>query len=138
MAKRDKNGWFLKGTDPGPGRKPMAPEAKRDFRLSRQKVMATMSRFVDMSVDDLKAFINAKQGSALEMYIASMLAKGIQDGDVGRIDFLLNRTIGKVVERVDMGLVKPYVIERQDGTEVVLGQEEVQQIEGETDEGNEG
>lgn len=120
---------FQPGNKLGRGRPRIPPEVKEAQKLTRRKVVSVMSRFINMTDEDLKAFLSAGKGTALELYVASMLAKGIKDGDVTRLDFLLNRTIGKVVERMDVGVAKPYVFEKTDGTKLELGAAEIEDEE---------
>ncbi len=110
-----------KASFPNAGR----PRLPKMNKLTREKVIEIMTRLADMQVDDLKLYIKSQKGTALEMSVAAIMAKAITEGDTARLEFVLNRTIGKVVDRVDVGMAKPYILEKVDGTELELGAAEM-------------
>ena len=61
---------------------------------------------------------------AIEAWVAQVFLQGIIEADHVRLNFLLDRTIGKVTEKVEVKLPKPMMIERPGGGTVLLGHSE--------------
>ena len=76
-----------------------------------------------MDKTQLKALVNAPDTPVIELMIASIIYKGLEYGDQQRLDFMLNRLIGRVKEQVEISTPKPTIIKRSNGEEVVLGVE---------------
>lgn len=99
---------------PGPGRKfkpgqsgnlkgrPKLPEEIKERRvLTRIEVERIFNHFSHMSLNGLKEFHKAGQGSVLEHMIVSVMAKALSNGDQARLDFVLARTGIILEQKVD-------------------------------------
>ena len=127
MAKKGGNPQNLKPFKPGQSGN---PSGKPKGLLTTTEVSGLLSKFCRLSRDELTAVIQNNKSSMIEITVASILAKAAKDGDYSRLEFLLARSIGKVKEQLEVSTPKPYVIERLDGTQVLLGS----QTEGEANE----
>ncbi len=72
---------------------------------------------------DLQVVLACPTSNQLELMIANVIRLANKEGDTQRLDFLLNRLIGKVTEKVEVKLPEPFIVRRKDGTEVVMGAE---------------
>lgn len=105
---------FPKGTSGNPSGRPKGA-------LTTPEVSALMGKFCRLSRDELTAVIQNQKSSMIEITVASILAKAAKDGDYSRLEFLLARSIGKVKDQLEVSSIRPYVIERLDGTQLELG-----------------
>jgi hypothetical protein len=93
---------FQKGVVHGArGRKKVDPALIGIKELTTDEVRRIVGKCCDMSKDDIETCLKDKRGTALELALMSALNKAIEEGDTARLDFLFNRTIGKVKEEVD-------------------------------------
>lgn len=98
------------------------PAGRPKDLLRSDEVRNLIGRFWRLSKDELEAII-ADPGSRMgEVMVAAGMLKAAETGDYSRVEFLLNRTIGKVKDQVEVS-AKPYIIERRDGSQVLLGTE---------------
>lgn len=97
---RDSRGRWLPGETANParngGRHKWPEELQKVAKLSAEVVERMIAKYVAMPVDEFKAFIDEKQGTMLEIMIASVIHKGVIKGEPAYLDFLFNRTIGKM------------------------------------------
>lgn len=84
------------------GRPPQLKEYKEVKKLTPSYVKMVISKLARMSRDEFIEFQRtpAELGgpNLMEMTIGSILMKAVETGDHSRLDFLLNRSIGKTVE----------------------------------------
>jgi len=102
-AKRSANsGSFKPGNQAskGKGRTPVPGDIKTARTLNKTELERILNKFLNMNVTELKAIAKHPSTSVLEVMLANIAAKAITQGDQVRLDFLLNRTIGKVKEQI--------------------------------------
>lgn len=88
---------FKKGQVANPsGRPKMPPDLKKATKITSQDFIRTGTRLIYYTKAQLKKVMNDPKSTALEMLIASIIFKGVTQGDHKRLDFLLDRLIGKV------------------------------------------
>lgn len=123
MAKGGKTGGrdFQPGNKLGKGRPPIPEDVREIRKISADTVKRLISRYVDMTAAELKVAAESDETPMLEKMIASVIAKALDAGDYTRIDFLLNRLIGKVTEKVEVKLPEPFIVRKRDGEEIVMG-----------------
>ena len=122
MAKGKKTGGRdFKPGDPRAGRAPLPPELKDAKRLTKGMFEAMANRFLWMTPGELQAAHDDPKTPAIERLIISILAAGEADGDQARAEWFLNRLLGKVTDKVEVSQPKPFVIQRSDGSETLLG-----------------
>lgn len=108
-----------KGTS---GNKNGRPRIRDDLKavklLTKTEMRRLIQKIIDMPPEELAEMSKRKDVPALEIMLASVAYKAITHGDQARINFLLERTIGKVAEKHEHELVNvTYKTEvREDGT----------------------
>lgn len=70
---------------------------------------------------ELVAIIGTPGTPVLEAVAASILSEAIVKGDQQRLEFVLQRMIGKVQDRLEVTLPKPFIVTRLDGSTVEMG-----------------
>lgn len=118
---RDEKGRFTYGRPGGPGRPRTSSEIPVQ-PLTRKEWTEKFDRFFRMKKSELRAFIaDEENNSVSDIMIASLVMKQISTGDPHRLDFCLDRTIGKVKEVVQIEAPRPYIIRKRDGSSEELG-----------------
>ena len=111
MPKPPVSTQFKKGHSGNPGGRPKVPEALRGVaELSPTEIKRIIAKYARFTKDELQALLKRTDVPVIEMHVASILAHGVRHGDYARLGFLLDRTIGKVVETA----TEPVSEEQQD------------------------
>jgi len=118
---------FKKGNKLGKGRPPLAPELKGIPRLTKEQVEACIAKYQWMGLDEIEACMEDKSRSMLEHMIMSIIHKAMVQGDQGRLEFLFNRTIGKVKDITEIQLPEPTFVKRLNGEVIELGAEMIEE-----------
>jgi len=113
---------FKPGVSGNPAGRPKIPDdIKQAKRLNKLEVERLMNKFMAMTKDEISQSINDPTTPALEIMIGSIIAKAVSHGDPVRLNFLLDRLIGKVKDELDVTVIpRPVIIERHDGTEIEM------------------
>lgn len=96
------------------------PREIKEARLMNATVFEEcVYKYMDLTLDELVE-VQARGGLTLrEEIVASILVSAAEKGDVIKTEFLLNRTIGKVADKVDHTMrMRPSIIVKTDGTRV--------------------
>jgi hypothetical protein len=92
---------FKKGISGNPnGCPPMPKEVKEARKLNRIEVERLLNKFLQWPSEDVIKFANDQSNPALEVLIARVLSVAMKNGDDKRLNFLLDRLVGKVKENV--------------------------------------
>lgn len=105
---------FAPGQSGNPnGRPRLPPELKAIQALSPSYIKMIIAKFSRMTKGEMGSFLMQppEQGgpNMMEIMIGSIIAKAAQDGDYNRLNFLLDRAIGKVKEQVDLNVAQKVV-----------------------------
>jgi hypothetical protein len=120
-SKKNLKMW-KKGESGNPtGRPKLPPELKSIHALSVPEVQKIISKYCRMTMEELLACKQDPKLAALDRMIISGIMQAERHGDYSRLEMLLVRTIGRVTDKMEISTPKPYVIERSDGKQVVLG-----------------
>jgi hypothetical protein len=115
---------FKPGQSGNPGGRPKIPEELRKFKtLSADEVKKIFAKYARMTEPEVSAYMAADDTPIFEKVVGQGLLKAVKDGDYGRLNFILDRTIGKVVEKTEIDLPEPVIIRRRGGDEVQLAAE---------------
>jgi hypothetical protein len=122
MAKGKKTGGkdFVPG-DPRAGRPPMPADLKRANALTSVELRRTLNRVLFMRDDELLALTKDASAVQLERIVASIVLAATKQGDVQRMEWLAARLVGKVVDKVEVKVPEPFIVQRRDGSEIVMG-----------------
>jgi hypothetical protein len=98
MAKGKKTGGrdWLPGERGGPGRPPVDKKIRELKKINREFVEQSFSRFFSMDQPQIEAMLEAKTCNVFEATLAAIFLKAIKEGDPSRLNFLLERVVGKV------------------------------------------
>ena len=132
MARGFKSGGknFEKGKSGNPNGAP-SKNVTRARKLNKVLVTELLNKFINMSMKDLIVFIrnnvpNSKDTAAfkgedpvIETMLASILVKAIQEGDQNRLNFIFDRLIGKVNDKVEYTLPVPTLVRRFESQETL-------------------
>lgn len=124
MAKGFKTGGrnFKPGQSGNPKGGPGLPgDLRQAKKLNRIEMERLLNKYLWITPGETKSIENDPTTSNMEQLVASIVNKAIECGDHARLDFLLNRLIGRVKDEIVVSTVKPYVINNVDGTQTILG-----------------
>jgi hypothetical protein len=126
MAKGKKTGGkdFVKGQIANPnGRPPMTGSDRAIRELSKIEISRLLTQVSNMTVKEMQERWSNPTTPAIEQLFLKAILDGLSKGDaVKSAEFILNRTIGKVKDEVDVNFTPTVtVIKKSDGTQVHLG-----------------
>lgn len=103
MARGKKTGGrdWVPGQPGGPGRPAVTPQLKQLKKLNAEKLAEILNRLAHATVDELKAISQDPMTSIFELTICAILKNAVQKGDQQRVNFLLDRLVGKPKEQVE-------------------------------------
>jgi hypothetical protein len=82
------------------GRPKLLPEAEGLPRLDRDSYNRLLNKTLAYSKDELQEIIRDTKRPMIEVWLASIVAKGTVNGDTSRLEALLSRAIGAVKHEV--------------------------------------
>lgn len=90
------------------GGTPMPPDIREARKMTQYELERILNRYMDMHPTEVAAILESPPTHLrmIELVVASIVFKAAQGGDPVRLDFLLNRTIGKIRERVEVDVVR--------------------------------
>jgi len=107
MADKKKN-EFKKGQSGNPRGRPKVPvELKRARRLTQIEFEKSVNKFLFGDKKHLNKVLNDPASTTFDLLIGQMIVMAIKQGDYQRLNFLMDRIIGKAKEtvRVEVGEV---------------------------------
>jgi hypothetical protein len=107
MANPKGNPQNLKPFKKGQSGNPLGPNALPKELLAAKKMNrieceTIFARLINLPKDKISEVLKDPKASMLEITIATILFKAAQNGDHQRLNFILDRTVGKVVERLQL------------------------------------
>lgn len=119
----------------GKGRPRMPPEVKAARQMNRAEVERIFNKYLFATEGEILDVMNDTKTPFGERMFLKVMAKCEDQGDHYRLEFILNRLVGKVPQAVDHTVTAPYMeIEKLDGTIVRLGAREKKDATGEEEE----
>ena len=120
-ASKQRGKPFKKGKSGNPGGRPKASNTMKELKkLSKNKFAEILMKFLYLTNEEIKEIVRNPKTAMLELMLGSVILKAIRTGDQQRLDFLLNRCIGRVTDSVDIS-IQPYIIRRKNGEEIEMG-----------------
>ncbi len=113
---------FKPGVSGNPGGKPKIPDDIKEARkLTQIELERTINALLFLDKESLQARIKDPKTPMIEMIAASIMAQAAVKGDHLRLDFILQRMIGKVKDQVEISQPQPYIVRKLDGEEIAMG-----------------
>ena len=109
---------FKKGQSGNPNGRPKMKdfEALKDLQgMSRVFVETKIAMALQRNIPQLTAISRSEDAQAIDVAISRIILKSCVEGDHKSLNFLFDRVVGKVIEKTDIKLPKPFVIESLDG-----------------------
>ena len=104
---------FQKGNTFGKGRPPIPDDLKNVDKVTTETVHRVFSKYAGMTREQIRRLLEHPATPALEVMLGSIIGKAIKEGDHLRMNFVLDRLVGKVkdVSEVTMKVDLPSVSE---------------------------
>ena len=87
---------FQPGNSYGKGRPQLSSEEKKLRKLALKEYIERINKLYFMTREQLSKYIQSKEADALDMHIASVIMRGIQEGDLSRLEGLISRLVGRM------------------------------------------
>ena len=115
---------FKPGQSGNPGGKVKIPDDIKEARkLTQLDLERVINSLLYLTKEALQAKIKDPQTPMIEMIAASIMAQAAVKGDHMRLDFILQRMIGKVKDQLEVSTPTPFILKKRDGEEIVMGVE---------------
>lgn len=112
---------FKKGNKFGKGRPPLSDDMKRLKKLTQTQVLTYVSKFGQLRKLDLQNHLQDQDLPIIELCFCKLWLEVLDKGDHTKLDFLLNRSIGKVKEVHEVSSQGGVMIVRPNGDKVFMG-----------------
>lgn len=111
------------------GRPALDPKIKQIKKLTAEEFETMVSALFETTETGLKQLIADQNAPYLKRIVASILKKTFETGSMGQLDMVLSRVIGKVKEKLEHTFVKPSILKRIDGSEIVFTNRPIEEEE---------
>ncbi len=92
---------FQKGKSGNPGGRVKMPEDVKELKkIGRVEIERSLSKFLLLTLEQLEKKKADPQATVIDLFIISILKHGLKNGDPIRLNFLLDRLIGKVDQNI--------------------------------------
>ncbi len=99
------------GQSGNPNGRPALPGDVREARkINAIEVTRRITKYLDSTKTDLETAALDPNTPALDLVIIKVIVEAGKTGDHTRLNFLMDRTIGKVTEKIDVKLPKPTIV----------------------------
>lgn len=115
---------FFKKGDPRiniKGRPPTAAAVQKLKRITSETVAQQIQDVAFMSVAELEIYLARRDVPAMGAMFGRILLEALKTGDPSKASFLMERTVGKVKERLEVSTPVPFIAEYSDGTKEIMG-----------------
>ncbi len=93
------------------GRPPMPKDVKEARQLTQRELEISLQKYLLMTPEQLKKAKQDPETTMIDHLIISVMTHGVNKGDQNRVDFLMNRLVGKIKQQVEMSGqldIRPY------------------------------
>jgi len=92
----------------------ISPETRAIRSLTAEHLKDIADLILEGNVEKLKEIVTDPSSSVLRVWLAKAAATAIQKGDLGPLEVILNRSIGKVKEKVDLSASEGFKVVIED------------------------
>jgi uncharacterized protein DUF5681 len=118
---------WKKGESGNPkGRPPVPADIRAAQKLNRVALARVLDRMINYTQRELEQILMNPNSGILETAVGAILLKSIEEADHMRLNFILDRLIGRVKDEVEHSFPRPTIIVRPSGEVVELGVEETE------------
>jgi hypothetical protein len=89
---------------------------------------AVIAKHFEMSKEEIAALLKNDKAKAIDLIVCSAIMKAIKDGDIGKAEYLFMRSLGKVMEKLEVAHPEPVIIQRANGDQVMLDVKDVEAL----------
>ena len=76
-----------------------------------------------MNAEEIAIACKSSDATMFDRIIGSIITAAVDKSDHTRLEFILNRMIGKVQDKLEVTTPKPFIITKSDGSQVICGTE---------------
>ncbi len=80
----------------GPGRPKLPQEIRQATQYTKAMILEAMNKLLSVDKSELQAIMEEPTTPTLELIVGSIIVNAIKHGDPSRLNFLLDRIIGRV------------------------------------------
>ena len=99
----------------------MPKELREAAHLTKKEALEKLVHFLKLPLEQVEALLEDKSLPTMDHWVASICALGIKYGDAQRLNFMFDRIIGKVTDKIEHSAPRPTVIEFANGEKLLLG-----------------
>lgn len=123
---------WVKGQSGNPAGSKLPEDIKEGRKINRMEVERVFNKLMNAAKDELISIGNDPKTPILEAITARVMAKAYNQGDHQRLNFLLDRLVGKVKETIEHVGPKVRILEKADGTKLILTTEDERESSNDT------
>lgn len=97
------------------GRPLIPPDLKEVRTLKKDEAERLIVMLMSHTVEELREIQKDPKTPAMHVVIANIIIAASLSGDNQRMEFLFNRTIGRVLEKIEHTIPTPFVIRKPNG-----------------------
>lgn len=124
MAKGKKTGGknIKPGTVLNPNGKCMPGPLRTAAHFTKKEALEKLIEFLRLPLEEVEKVLEDKKQHTLDHWVASICLLGIKHGDAQRLNFMFDRIIGKVTDKLEVSTApKPTLITFSNGEQMLLG-----------------
>lgn len=105
------------------GPTPLDPAVREANKLTKAQILEVINRMMVVREADISKLISDPNTPMFHKVVAKIFQLALSDGCEKKINFVLDRIIGKTTDRIEVDHKKPVIIRYADGESVYLGPE---------------
>jgi len=107
---------FKKGNTAGvgKGRPKLTKAAKAIRKLTSEQYILLLNEWLTLNPEQVKKKLSDPKISTLDMMVGKVIVEAIKRGDATRLDYFINRLIGKVTEHVSVETYSDFLQRKAD------------------------
>ena len=118
---------FKPGQSGNPGGRAKIPEDIKQARtMTNHQLMRRLTDFLQMDRDAVRAIAQDPKAPMLDVIVASIVAKAATASDHQRLNFLFDRIVGKVTDKIEVNPFSEMSLEDL----IILAKQKIPELEG--------